>query len=334
VKKINNIKDVAKLANVSIATVSRVVNNLGGYSTATKEKVLQAINDLDYQPNALARGLISKRSETIGILFPEVSSMFTSKILKGVEETVHHRGSSVIVCNTASNGEKTLKYLKLLQEKRIEGIIFVSELITDEYYKFITSMKVPVVLVATESYQYSIPYVKVNDRHAAFSATDYLINKGHKKIGMISGNPKDMIAGQPRIEGFLDALQLRNLSENQNNIVYRDKFLFSDGFQALPNLLEIAPDITAIFAASDEMACGVISAANKMGLKVPDDLSVVGYDNLPLSEMIIPPLTTVSQPLEEMGQKAAEMLFKMLETGEQVESRIMPHTIIERYSVK
>ncbi|HYK73599.1 MAG TPA: substrate-binding domain-containing protein [Pseudoneobacillus sp.] len=329
-----NIKDVAKHANVSIATVSRVVNNLGGYSLATKEKVLQAIEELDYQPNGLARGLINKRTETIAVLFPEVSSMFSSKILKGVEDTVHQRGSSVIVCNTASNGEKTLKYLKVLQEKRIEGIVFVSEIMTEEYYKVISSMKIPVVLVSTESYQYSIPYVKVNDRHAAFSATDYLIKKGHTKIGMISGNPKDMIAGQPRIEGFLDALRFHNLIDNENNIVCRDNFLFADGYQALPQLLHKAPDITAIFVASDEMACGAISSANQMGINVPRDLSVIGYDNLPLAEMTIPPLTTVSQPLEEMGEKAATMLFKMLETGEPVESRIMPHTIIERKSVK
>lgn len=333
-KNIKNIKDVAKHANVSIATVSRVVNNLGGYSPATKEKVLQAIKDLDYQPNALARGLINKRTETIAVLFPEVSSMFSSKILKGVEDTVHKRGSSVIVCNTAADGEKTLKYLKVLQEKRIEGIVFVSEMMTEEYYKVISSMKIPVVLVSTESYQYSIPYVKVNDRHAAFSATDYLIKKGHTKIGMISGNPKDMIAGQPRIEGFLDALRHHNLVENEKNIVYSSNFLFTDGFQALPKLLDLAPDITAVFVSSDEMACGAISSASNMGINVPNDLSVIGYDNLPLAEMTIPPLTTVSQPLEEMGERAANMLFKMLETGETVESRIMPHTIIERKSVK
>jgi LacI family transcriptional regulator len=328
------IKDVAKKANVSIATVSRVLNNQGGYSPATKEKVLSAIRELGYQPNALARGLINKRTETIGILFPELSNMFTAKIFRGVENVVHERGASVIVCNTASNGERTMKYLQLLHEKRIDGIIFVSEVLKKEYYEAVSSMNIPVILVATETYHYQLPYVKVNDRHAAYTAVEYLINKGHRKIGMISGNKHDPIAGQPRIEGYREALMSNNIPVNENYIVSAKGFSFKDGFENLPRLLHAAPDITAIFAASDEMAMGIISAAYNLGIKIPDDLSVIGYDNLPLGEMSIPPLTTVEQPLEEMGEMAANMLFTMMETGKIMESRIMPHKIIERASVK
>jgi LacI family transcriptional regulator len=328
------IKDVARKANVSIATVSRVLNNQGGYSPKTKEKVLAAIKELGYQPNALARGLINKRTKTIGILFPEVSNMFASKILHGVENVVNEQGSSVIVCNTASNGEKTMKYLQVLHEKRIDGVIFVSEVITDEYYKMLESMNIPIVLISTESYRYSLPYVKVNDRHAAYTATEFLIQKGHRKIGMISGNKNDMIAGQPRIDGYKEALLHNGIDIKENYIVSCKGFGFKDGFYILPRLLHQAPDITAIFAASDEMAMGVISAAYKLGIKIPDDISIIGYDNLPLAEMAIPPLTTVAQPLEEMGEMAASMLFEMMDTGRTVESRIMPHQIIERETVK
>jgi LacI family transcriptional regulator len=328
------IKDVARKANVSIATVSRVLNNQGGYSPKTKEKVLAAIKELGYQPNALARGLINKRTKTIGILFPEVSNMFASKILHGVENVVNEQGSSVIVCNTASNGEKTMKYLQVLHEKRIDGVIFVSEVITDEYYKMLESMNIPIVLISTESYRYSLPYVKVNDRHAAYTATEYLIQKGHRKIGMISGNKNDMIAGQPRIDGYKEALLHNGIDIKENYIVSCKGFGFKDGFYILPRLLHQAPDITAIFAASDEMAMGVISAAYKLGIKIPDDISIIGYDNLPLAEMAIPPLTTVAQPLEEMGEMAASMLFEMMDTGRTVESRIMPHQIIERETVR
>jgi LacI family transcriptional regulator len=328
------IKDVARKANVSIATVSRVLNNQGGYSPKTKEKVLAAIKELGYQPNALARGLINKRTKTIGILFPEVSNMFASKILHGVENVVNEQGSSVIVCNTASNGEKTMKYLQVLHEKRIDGVIFVSEVITDEYYKMLESMNIPIVLISTESYRYSLPYVKVNDRHAAYTATEYLIQKGHRKIGMISGNKNDMIAGQPRIDGYKEALLHNGIDIKENYIVSCKGFGFKDGFYILPRLLHQAPDITAIFAASDEMAMGVISAAYKLGIKIPNDISIIGYDNLPLAELAIPPLTTVAQPLEEMGEMAASMLFEMMDTGRTVESRIMPHQIIERETVK
>jgi LacI family transcriptional regulator len=328
------IKDVAKKANVSIATVSRVLNDQGGYSPKTKEKVLSAIKELGYQPNALARGLINKRTETIGILIPEVSNMFAAKIFRGVENAAHQRGSSAIVCNTDSNGEKTMKYLKVLREKRIDGVIFVSEILKEEYYEAISSMNIPIVLVSTESYRYQLPYVKVDDRRAAYTAVEYLINKGHRKIGMISGNKYDLIAGQPRIDGYKKALMSNNIPVNEKYIVSAKGFSFKDGFENLPRLLHAAPDITAIFVASDEMAMGVISAAYNMGIKIPDDLSVIGYDNLPLAEMSIPPLTTVEQPLVQMGEMAANMLFTMIETGKPIESRIMPHKIIERATVR
>jgi LacI family transcriptional regulator len=328
------IKDVAKKANVSIATVSRVLNNQGGYSPKTKEKVLSAIKELGYQPNALARGLINKRTETIGILIPEVSNMFAAKIFHGVENAAHQRGSSAIVCNTDSNGEKTMKYLKVLHEKRIDGVIFVSEILKKEYYEAISSMNIPIVLVSTESNRYQLPYVKVDDRRAAYTAVEYLINKGHRKIGMISGNKYDLIAGQPRIDGYKEALVSNNIPVNEKYIVSAKGFGFKDGFENLPRLLHAAPDITAIFVASDEMAIGAISAAYNMGIKIPDDLSVIGYDNLPLAEMSIPPLTTVEQPLEQMGETAANMLFTMIETGKPIESRIMPHKIIERATVR
>lgn len=330
----NTIKDVARQANVSIATVSRVLNGQGGYSKATEEKVLIAIKELGYQPNAFARGLINKKSNSLGILFPEVSSQFSSKILRGAEEAAHRLDSSVIVCNTASHGQRTMKYLQLLTEKRVDGILFVSEMITEEYYKKLESMKVPVVLISTESYQYSLPFVKVDDKHAAFTATDYLLKMGHSKIGMISGNKEDIIAGQPRIEGFKQALAQRGLTINEENIIHAQGFSFNDGVTGLPKLLEQSPDLTAIFAASDALALGAISSAYKLGIKIPDHLSIIGYDNLPIAEMAIPPLTTVAQPLEEMGMVAAEMLFTMMDQGRRVESRIMPHSVIERESVR
>lgn len=331
----NTIKDVARQANVSIATVSRVLNGQGGYSKATEEKVLIAIKVLGYQPNAFARGLINKKSNSLGILFPEVSSQFSSKILRGVEEAAHRLDSSVIVCNTASHGQRTMKYLQLLTEKRVDGILFVSEMMTEEYYKKLESMKIPVVLISTESYQYSLPFVKVDDKHAAFTATDYLLKMGHSKIGMISGNKEDIIAGQPRIEGFKQALASRGLTiEEGKNVIHSQGFSFNDGVTSLPKLLEQSSDLTAIFAASDALALGAISSAYKLGIKIPDHLSIIGYDNLPIAEMAIPPLTTVAQPLEEMGMVAAEMLFTMMDQGRRVESRIMPHSVIERESVR
>lgn len=329
------IKDVAKKANVSIATVSRILNHLPGYSEATKKKVLKAIDELGYHPNAVARGLINKRTQTIGVLFPNVSNMYSSEILDGIEQTAHDLDHSVIVCNTDSNGIRTKKYLQVLKEKRVDGIIFTSEVLKEEYYELLSQMNVPIVLVSTVSYQYPLPYVKVDDRHASYTATDYLIKNGHRKIAMISGTKGDPIAGTPRVEGFLQALEENGISGGTAIVVYADGFGFKSGEEKLPEIMGQCPDVTAVFAASDDMAVGALSAAYKMGIKVPDDLSVIGFDNTMMAEMAIPPLTTVAQPLFNIGKTASEMLFTMIQTDQKTtESRIMPHKIIERKSVK
>lgn len=329
------IKDVAKKANVSIATVSRVLNDKTGYSEKTKQKVLSAIAELGYQPNAIARGLVNKRTQTIGVLIPKVSNMLAAEILNGVDDFAHQLGSSVIVSNTDNNGNRTLEYLKILAEKRIDGIIFVSEIVTEEYYRAMQEMHVPIVLVSTISYQFPIPYVKVDDRHAAFSAVDFLIQQGHRKIAMITGSEQDPIAGIPRIDGYKSALAMHGLEIHDSFIVNAENFSHEAGFKAMEEIANRNMDITAIFASSDELAVGAMSKAYQLGIRIPDHLSIIGYDNTKLAEMAIPPLTTVAQPLYEMGRTAANMLFEMIETGERrLESRIMPHKIIERQTVK
>lgn len=328
------IKDVAKKANVSTATVSRVLNDLPGYSDETREKVLKAIEELGYQPNAIARGLVNKRTKTLGILLPNVSSLFASEILNGIEDTAHNKDYSVIVCNTDSNGVRTLKYLQVLNEKRVDGIIFTSEELKEEYYKVMKEMNIPIVLVSTESNHYPLPYVKVDDFKAAYSATEYLIKNGHKKIAMISGRKDDPIAGMPRIEGYKQALKDYGISFDENRISYGDGFGFSVGITSMEELLEKAPDTTGVFAASDEIAIGAISVANKYNLKIPNDLSIIGYDNLKIAEMSAPPLTTIGQPLYEMGQTSANLLLKMIETKAPVKSIVIPHEIVERQTVK
>jgi LacI family transcriptional regulator len=327
------IKDVAKLANVSIATVSRIVNGLPGYTEDTKKKVQEAIEVLGYQPNAIARGLINKRTQTIGVLFPEVSGMLSSEVLEGVENAAHDGGFSVIVCNTASSGKRTVKYLRLLQEKRVDGIIFASENVNEEYYKIFQEMKVPVVLVSTAS-SFNLPFVRVNDYEGAFRATEYLIEKGHKCIGMIGGSYHDPIAGVPRMNGFKDALEKHSRSFSDEHVISNEGYRFQNGKESLPVLLKKLPNMTALFAASDEMAIGAMAAAHQLGIKVPEELSIIGYDNLKIAEMCYPSLTTVSQPLKEMGQSAGEILVNLI-TGKQkeAESRYMPFTIVERQSV-
>ncbi|MGE5604473.1 MAG: LacI family DNA-binding transcriptional regulator, partial [Bacteroidota bacterium] len=320
-------------AKVSVATVSRVLNDLPGYSEETRKKVLQAVAELGYEPNALARGLVSKRSHTIGILMPSLSSMVASEILKGIEDTAHRSNQSVIVCNTDNDGKRTLEYLQVLQEKQVDGIIVVSANIIPEYYQKMMAMRKPVIFVATKHPQSNLPFIKVDDEKAAYDATSYLIEKGHRAIGMVSGTRTDQIASTPRVKGYERALSGHGIPIRENYIAYGD-FGFKSGMTCLERLLETTPDITAIFAASDEMAVGVLSQAYKMGIAVPRQLSVIGYDNTQIAEMTTPPLTALSQPFYEMGQSGITMLLEQIEQGKKMESLIIPHRIVERDTVR
>ncbi|TDL31933.1 LacI family transcriptional regulator [Jeotgalibacillus sp. S-D1] len=328
------IKDVAKEASVSIATVSRILNNGTGYSDKTRQHVLNTIERLGYSPNAIARGLISKQSNTIGVLFPDVSGLISAEILQGIEEAAHAQEFSVIVCKTDSDGKKTMDNLRLLHEKQVEGIIFTSQMLTNEYASFIEKMGVPVITVSSYSEKEGIPAVKVDDEAAACDAVRYLISQQHTQIGMISGPPTDPLAGTPRINGYKRALEEAGIEYDESKVAWDSGFYFEHGEIAFSKLHELHPQLTALFAASDELGVSAISCAYDLGLRVPDDLSIIGYDGTRLAKMSNPPLTTVSQGFEEMGRKSAELLFESIETGEPSPGAAIQHRIVERKSVK
>lgn len=327
------IKDVAKYANVSTATVSRIINNYPrGYSEETKQTVLKVIEELGYQPNAVARGLVCKRTQTIGVLVPNVSNMFASEVLNGIEDVAHSLEHSVIVCNTDSNGSRTMEYLRVLREKRVDGIIFTSEVLKAPYYEAVRDMDVPIVLVSTISQKHQVPYVKVDDEQATYGGTQYLIDRGHRRIAMLSGPKEDPIAGQPRVEGYQRALSANRIEVDPSLVFYGKDFGYHVGHAMLDAILKSTPAVTAVLASSDELAAGVLSRAYQLGVKVPDELSVLGFDNTKIAEMVTPPLTVIAQPLYEMGKTASKMLFAML-GGERIASQIIPFEIIERSTV-
>ncbi|SHH68001.1 LacI family DNA-binding transcriptional regulator [Clostridium grantii] len=328
------ISDVALKAGVSVATVSRVVNNQVGYSEKTKEKVLKVIEELNYTPNAIARGLASNSSSTIGVLVPYIPTNIVSTIIKGLETSASDKGYSIIISNTGIDGERTGKCLGLMSEKRVDGIIIVSEPIHDEYYKILELMNIPAILVSTLSYKYEVPFVKVNDEKAAYDAVQYLISKNHRNIAMISGCEDDLIAGKPRLEGYINALTENNININKRLIKYGD-FSYKSGKTCMEELIsQERNNFTAVFAASDDMAIGALKAAYYNNIKVPEDVSIMGYDNTQISEMVTPALTVISQPFEEMGKVAASNLIKIIEKSNVVKNTILKHEIIERESVE
>lgn len=327
------IKDVAKKSGVSVATVSRILNGLEGYSPETKQHVLKVIEELGYKRNAIARGLATKTTSTIGVLIPDVSTSFHGEILRGIEDEAHQHNYSVVLCNAGHIGNRTPDYLRVLEERQVDAIIIVSINITDEIYNILQGLNIPYILVSTNSFKFNIPYVKVDDEKAAYTATKYLIEKGHTNIAMISGSLDDLNAGAPRVAGYKKALLDSGITLDESLIKY-GSFSYNSGIECMNELLDENKKFTAVFAASDDMAVGVLNVAYKNNIRIPDELSVVGYDNTQTAAMAIPPLTTVGQPLYDLGKKSIEKVLTMLNTSNMVESSIMPHKIIERDSVK
>ncbi|WP_216322156.1 LacI family DNA-binding transcriptional regulator [Deinococcus aestuarii] len=329
------IKDVARRANVSTATVSRVLNGQHWVAEETRATVLKAVQDLNYKPNAIARSLMQAQTKTLAIIFPNVSDMFSGTVLSGVEDAAHARGFSVIVCKTGGGYERTLDYLQLLAEKRVDGIIFASEVLRREYASFIQKLRIPLVVFSGESADPDIPTIRCDDRQAAYTATAYLISQGHERIGLLYGGAHETPEQNGRVLGFHEAHRDHGLAVEPGQVLLMNGFAFKDGQAGGTALLGQARGLTAIFASSDELALGVMSAARTKGIRVPDDLSVMGFDDLPLAEMSLPPLTTVRQPLYGMGRRAATLLLDHIQDIRKLEGHVaFPTTIVERQSVR
>lgn len=329
------IKDVARLSGVSISTVSRVMNTPEIVSEPKRKRVEQAIKELGYSPNALAQGLIFKKTHTVGVLIPDISNNYASELVKGLEDAGHKLGINLILCNTNRDRERMIHYLNVLRQKQVDGIVFTSELYNTEYANIVKQMKIPIVLVATKSLDENIPAVKIDDNQAGFDGVKYLMEKGHKNMGMISGPKDDIIAGLPRYEGFKKAhSDLLNITNVEDKVEIAD-FRYDGGYEAMKRLYKKQPSITAVFCASDEMALGAISYLYEQGIKVPDDISVLGFDNTKIAKISIPKLTTVAQPMEDLGKVAMDKLSKIQEQKKLNEPvTYLRHHIVERESVK
>ncbi|TMW72338.1 LacI family DNA-binding transcriptional regulator [Alteribacter natronophilus] len=326
-------KDVARMAEVSMSTVSRVLNNPESVHAEKRQRVLKVIEAENYHPNALARGLVYKRTQSLGVLLPDISNGYVAEVIRGMEDTANSHGHSLILCNTDMNRERMLKYLRVLKEKQVDGIIFMSEPVTGELNDLFTELQLPVVLASTQSLEYNLPSVKVDDEQAAYDAAVYLIEKGHRKIGMISGPTFDVISGATRYYGFQRAVN-EKLGSRADGMVEFGHYRFEDGYIAMKRLYGRKPDITAVFAASDEMAVGAITYLREKGMRVPGDVSVMGYDNTKFASMYTPKLTTVAQPMYEIGSTAVEKMIDRLDGEVSGDERTyLSHKIVERESV-
>jgi len=328
------IRDVAKLANVSISTVSRVFNNPESVNREMRERVLQVIEELGYAPNPFASGLRDNRSMAIVAMIPDLRNPYYAEMLSGIEEVALAHRYNVIICNQIQDPDRYLEYVKYFVKKKVDGLIFASTEVTDFYHDSFQTLNMPVVLASTEGSSWNLPSVRVNDVQASYDATTFLIQNGHRHIGFISGPAHAMITGQQRYEGFRAAMSDHQVPLSDQNVVYGE-LSFDAGYEAMKRLYAKFPQLTAVYAASDAMAIGAMKFLDQQGLEVPRHVSVMGFDNLDLARMVTPGLTTVAQHITDIGKTAGDLLFHLIDNRDaDVQSVTINHEIIVRGSVR
>lgn len=333
-KRPTTIKDVARKAGVSISTVSRVINDSKPVTNEVKQKVLDVIKETGYVPNPLARSLVTKKSQLIGVIVPELTDTFSADILNGIEEVSKMYSYDILIANTYSERELELKGIDLLRAKQVEGIVIISWDIDEELVNVLNNIGIPVVYISKSTGDFDIYNVSIKNAPATRDMTNFLIEKGHKRIGFIRTNINLQGIADERLKGYKEALE-------ENGIKYDEKIVktcvssYDDGYATAKSLLEIKgnkPD--SIFVTSDEAAIGAINACFDLGYRVPEDISIAGFNDIKFAKIYRPKLTTVSQPLFDMGAVAIRMVIKMI-NGETIGEKIveLPYRIIDRESV-
>jgi LacI family transcriptional regulator len=328
------IYDVAREASVSMATVSRVVNGNPNVKPTTRKKVLEAIERLGYRPNAVARGLASKKTTTVGVIIPDISNIFFAELARGIEDIATMYKYNIILSNSDQNKEKEFHLLNTMLGKQVDGIVFMGENITPALVEEFDRSPVPIVLAASFDEENAVPSVNINYEQATYDAVVSLLEKGNKRIGFVSGPTEEINSVNKKLEGYRRALEGAGISFDESLLVDSD-FTYDSGMEAFEKLWELDEKPTAIFASSDELALGLIHAAQDKGLSIPTDVEVIGFDNTRLATMVRPTLTTVVQPTYDIGAVAMRLLTKLM-NKESVDNHtvILPHRIKVRQSTK
>ena len=324
------IKDVAALAGISYTTVSHVLNKTRPVSEEVRVKVEAAIKRLDYVPSAVARSLKAKTTATIGLLVPNSLNPYFAELARGIEDYCERNGYRVILCNSDDNPDKQRNYLRVLLEKRIDGLIVTSAGGDSGLAQGLAGVRTPMVIVDRGLEGVDADLVRIDHHYGAYLATRHLLELGHRDIACIGG-PANTSVAQMRLAGFRQALQEAGVEVPAGRILESD-FSSTGGYRAAAQLLESRPP-SAIFAANDMMGIGVLRAAAERNIRVPSELSVIGFDDILMSRYVYPALTTVGQSILQLGETAAELLLRRIAARElPVDQRIVTPNIVLRES--
>ncbi|MFY0758810.1 LacI family DNA-binding transcriptional regulator [Metabacillus dongyingensis] len=314
------LKEVARLAGVSTATVSNVLNETKNVSEEVKNKVYKAADELNYQPNIVAKSLRVRESRTIGLLITDIANPFFSLMVRGIEEEISKSDYSLLLCNTDSSVEKEDKYLKVLIGKRVDGLIVSSAGNTGEYFHSMNKTGVPIVFLNRCPDFMISDVIMTNNIKGAYSATEHLIRHGYDRIAIITG-PTSISTGKDRLIGYKRALEDYGITES-DELVKKGNFDIESGYIMMKDLMEqeVKPD--AVFISNNSMTLGAYKYLKEAGLSIPDQVAVLGYDDSSWAQIVEPPITTVKQPAYELGVQAAKLMLARI-IKKQVKREIM-----------
>jgi LacI family transcriptional regulator len=313
-------------------------------SPELQKRVYDAVQQMNYKPNSIARSLILKKTNLIGVVVPDVSNSFHAQVLSGIEECAAQADYGVIICNVYRNLKKQ-KYFNLMLERHVDGIIMLHENSLKELYDFQKTSSTPLLLASVPLEVENIPFVGINEVSAAYDAVRYLTAKGHRDIGLIYGDCTAL--GILRVEGYENALKDHDIPVKKELMV-QCPCNVAQGYQAMEQLLKLDRRPTAVFCVSDEMAIGALDCILDKGLKVPDDISLIGFDDIELGQVVRPKLTTIHQPIKEIGKEAARLIIDIIEKKRKasvgkdpdgykagLQTRlILKHSLVERETVQ
>ncbi|MBU3189076.1 LacI family transcriptional regulator [Clostridium bowmanii] len=329
-----SIKDVAREAGVSIATVSRVLNDIDVVNEDTKKKVKDAIKKLSYRPNIVARSLKTQKSSTIGIIIPDISNQFYPEIVRGCEDVANIYNYNIMLCNADLDVDKEMESLRILKEKMIDGVIYMSNSIEANVISLIKELEMPIVLVETTDADDLFPSVTIDNVMAGSDAVKYLMHKGNKNIAYVGTTIDKVNALTRRYTGYKKGLEEMGI-ELVKDLTYFGGVKARDGYRGINTILDKGNKVDAVFCASDEIAMGVINALRDRDIKVPGDIDVMGFDDIYSASVFYPKLTTVAQPMYDMGSVSMRMLIKSINNLVVDEKHfVLPYKIVERDSCK
>ena len=303
------IKDVAKYTGLSISTISKYLNG-GNVLEPNKELIEKAIQELDFKVNEMARGLKTSRSMTVGVLIPSLENIFFTSIVSHIESILLQEGYSTILCGYKESPELEEKKLQFLLDKMVDGIVMMPLFDNDDLVKMVIAKGIPIVLIDRLINNISCDVVLVDNLNASYNAVEQLIVNGHRRIGIIVG-PKNIYTAQERLKGYIRVHEDYRFEIDSCLIKYGD-YKIQSGYDLLQELMRLDPPPTAIYVTNYEMTVGSIIAINENNIKIPEDLSLIGFDNLDLARIIRPPLSIVVQPVKQIGETAARVLLKRL----------------------